>query len=129
MPNTSSVLDEARDLVQNRLAELDRERKRLERALAELGGKAARRSPGRPRGNKAKASTSTAKAAPRKRRKRRSGGRAEEAVKLITKEPGIGASDVAKAMKIKPNYLYRVLGDLEKEGRVRKDGRKYFPGG
>jgi DNA-binding PadR family transcriptional regulator len=28
-------------------------------------------------------------------------------------------------MKIKPNYLYRVLGDLEKEGRVTKDGRKY----
>ena len=32
-------------------------------------------------------------------------------------------------MKIKPNYLYRVLGDLEKEGRVKKQGRKYFPGG
>ena len=31
-------------------------------------------------------------------------------------------------MKIKPNYLYRVLGDLEKEGRVKKKGRKYYPG-
>ena len=31
-------------------------------------------------------------------------------------------------MKIKPNYLYRVLGDLEKEGRVKKDGRQYYPG-
>ena len=30
-------------------------------------------------------------------------------------------------MKIKPNYLYRVLGDLEKEGRVKKDGRQYYP--
>ena len=28
-------------------------------------------------------------------------------------------------MKIKPNYLYRVLGDLQKEGRVKKSGRKY----
>ena len=28
-------------------------------------------------------------------------------------------------MKIKPNYLYRVLGDLEKEGRVKKHGRQY----
>ena len=28
-------------------------------------------------------------------------------------------------MSIKPNYLYRVLGDLEKEGKVKKKGRKY----
>lgn len=46
---------------------------------------------------------------------------------LIEKSPGIAASEVAKKMKIKPNYLYRVLGDLEKEGRVKKDGRKYSP--
>jgi DNA-binding HxlR family transcriptional regulator len=32
-------------------------------------------------------------------------------------------------MKIKPNYLYRVLADLEQEGRVRKDGRAYHPAG
>jgi hypothetical protein len=30
-------------------------------------------------------------------------------------------------MKIKPNYLYRVLGDLEKEKRVKKKGRQYYP--
>lgn len=126
----SNVLDEARDLVQKRLADLDEERKRLERALAELGGgkTTTRRSPGRPRGSKStKASTTTA-AAPRKRRKRRGGTRADQAVSLIESQPGISASDVAKTMKIKPNYLYRVLGDLEKEGRVKKDGRKYFPG-
>lgn len=122
MPSTTNVLDEARQLVTKRLADLDEERKRLERALAELGGKATRRAPGRPRGS-AKAST----AAPRKRRKRRGGTRADQAVGLIEQQPGISASDVAKTMKIKPNYLYRVLGDLEKEGRVKKQGRQYFP--
>lgn len=132
MPSTTNVLDEARDLVQKRLAELDEERKRLERALAELGGKATRRAPGRPRGSKsgAAAASTPAPGHPRKkRRKRRGGTRAEQAVSLIEGTPGISASDVAKQMKIKPNYLYRVLGDLEKEGRVKKDGRKYFPGG
>lgn len=131
MPSTTNVLDEARDLVQKRLAELDDERKRLERALAELGGKAARRAPGRPRGAKTTKSTSTTAtaAAPRRRRKRRGGTRADQAVSLIEGAPGISASDVAKQMKIKPNYLYRVLGDLEKEGRVKKQGRQYFPGG
>lgn len=124
MPSTTNVLDEARDLVVKRLAELDDERKRLERALAELGGKATRRAPGRPRGTKSAATPAT----PRRRRKRRGGTRADQAVELIASQPGISASDVAKTMKIKPNYLYRVLGDLEKEGRVKKDGRQYYPG-
>ena len=127
MPSTTNVLDEARELVQKRLADLDEERKRLERALAELGGKATRRAPGRPRGRKS--SSTAAAATPRRRRKRRGGTRADQAVNLIASEPGISASDVAKQMKIKPNYLYRVLGDLEKEGRVKKQGRQYFPAG
>lgn len=133
-PNTN-VLDEARELIQKRLADLDGERKRLERALVELGGKAVaaapgRRGPGRPRGssNTSKSASAPASAAPRRRR-RKGGTRADQAVDLITSQPGISASDVAKTMKIKPNYLYRVLGDLEKEGRVKKDGRKYFPAG
>jgi hypothetical protein len=28
-------------------------------------------------------------------------------------------------MSIQPNYLYRVLGDLQKEGKVKKSGRSY----
>lgn len=123
MPSTTHVLDEARDLVKKRLAELDDERKRLERALAELGGKATGRTgrgPGRPRG-------SGTKAAGRKKRRRRKGTRADQAVALVEGNPGISASDIAKQMKIKPNYLYRVLGDLEKERRVTKKGRQYYP--
>jgi sugar-specific transcriptional regulator TrmB len=130
MPSTTNVLDEARQLVERRLTELDDERRRLERALAELGGKA-KRSPGRPRGSASTASTPKASTggATKKRRRRKGGTRADQAVDLITSQPGISASDVAKTMKIKPNYLYRVLGDLEKEGRVKKDGRQYYPGG
>ena len=136
MPSTTNALDEARELIERRLADVHDEARKLERALAELGGKA-KRSPGRPRGSASKASTkassgstgSTSAAAPKKRRRRRGGTRADQAVELITSQPGISASDVAKTMKIKPNYLYRVLGDLEKEGRVKKDGRNYYPAG
>jgi hypothetical protein len=133
MPSTTNVLDEARDLIERRLADLDEERRKLERALGELGGKVAKR-PGRPRGSSSTAGARSgtaaapkASGAPKKRRRRRGGTRADQAVELITSQPGISASDVAKTMKIKPNYLYRVLGDLEKEGRVKKDGRNYFP--
>jgi transposase-like protein len=130
MPSTSNVLDEALDLVKKRLAELDEERKRLERALAELGGTIAHRRPGRPRGSgrgPGRPRKATTAAAPRRRRRRRRGTRADQAVALVQQNPGISASDIAKQMKIKPNYLYRVLGELEKEGRVTKKGREYRP--
>jgi DNA invertase Pin-like site-specific DNA recombinase len=144
MPSTSNVLDEALDLVKKRLAELDEERARLERALTELGGTATRRPgrPGRPPGSgkrgpgrprkTASAATTPAPAAggtataPRRRR-RRGGTRADQAVSLVEQSPGISASEIAKSMKIKPNYLYRVLGEMEKEGRVVKKGREYHP--
>jgi hypothetical protein len=143
MSPTGNVLDEARELVEKRLADLDEERQRLQRALAELGGTSTststrgkgkgsgRRGPGRPRkaSSASAAPTTATAAAPRKRRRRRGGTRGDQAVELIEKQPGISASDVAKTMKIKPNYLYRVLGDLEKEGRVKKDGRQYYPAG
>src|ERR1700710_2269340 len=128
MPSTTNVLDEARQLVEGRLAELDDERSRLERALAELGGKA-KRSPGRPRGSASTPPKASSGGGQKKRRRRKGGTRGDQAVELITSQPGISASDVAKTMKIKPNYLYRVLGDLEKEGRVKKDGRQYYPAG
>ena len=113
----ASALDEAASLLRTRLRELDGERKKLERALANLtGGRLGRRGPGRPPGSGLKA------AAPRRRRR---GTRADQAVRLIKANPGITASEVAKKMRIKPNYLYRVLGDLQKEGRVKKSGHSY----
>lgn len=125
MPSSTDVLAEASGLVQRRLDEIDVERTRLTRALAELNGDA--RKPGRPRGSGKKAAPKPKASSAPKPKRRRSGKktRADEAVALIAKKPGISASDIAKVMKIKPNYLYRVLGDLEKEGRVKKDGRNY----
>jgi sugar-specific transcriptional regulator TrmB len=129
----ANFFDEARDALERTVKELREQLTQAEEALEKLGGKATRRrGPGRPKGSgtrKASAGRSTGTAAPRRRRKRRGGTRADQAVKLIESQPGISASNVAKTMKIKPNYLYRVLGDLEKEGRVKKDGRQYYPAG
>lgn len=121
MAPASSTVDEAANLIRARIKEIDAERGQLERALASLtGGRDGRRGPGRPR------SSGSTRSAPRRRR-RRGGTRADQAVKLIADNPGISASEVASRMKIKPNYLYRVLGELEKDGQVRKDGRAYHP--
>jgi hypothetical protein len=46
---------------------------------------------------------------------------------LIERSPGITASEIAKALKIKPNDLHRILNELEGAGRVRKGGRSYHP--
>src|SRR5436190_21291243 len=114
-----SALDEAASLLRDRLRELDAERKKLQGALSNLTtGRVGRRGPGRP-------PRAAAAAGAGRRRGRRRGTRADQAVRLIKANPGITASEVAKKMRIKPNYLYRVLGDLQKEGRVKKSGRTY----
>jgi hypothetical protein len=55
------------------------------------------------------------------------GGRAQLTAKLIADQPGITASELAKAMSIAPNYLYRVLPRLEREGHITKEGKGYHP--
>jgi hypothetical protein len=126
MPSSSKTVDQAASLIRERIRELDEERAQLDRALASLtGGRQGRRGPGRPRGSSSSATGSGS--TPRRRRRRRGGTRADQAVKLVEATPGISAAEIAKELKIKPNYLYRVLAELEKEGRVRKDGRAYHP--
>lgn len=73
------------------------------------------------------AAASEPKANGKARRKRAGGTRMEQAIRIIKDEPGLSASEVAAKMKIAPNYMYRVLGDAEEDGLVRKDGRQYFP--
>jgi len=118
MSPASSAVDQAATLLKERIGELESELAKLQRALANLtDGRQGRRGPGRPRGSTAGTT--------RRRRRRRGGTRADQAVKLIKQNPGITASEIARRMSIQPNYMYRVLGDLQKEGKVKKSGRKY----
>ena len=59
----------------------------------------------------------------RRGRPRGSGTRSKEALELVRTRPGITIPDMAEAMGIKQNYLYRVLPSLQKDGLVRKEGR------
>jgi hypothetical protein len=81
---------------------------------------------GRPPGSATKAATS-----PTKRRGRSKGGgkRATEALSLVRGAPGITIPELAAKMGIKQNYLYRVLPALEKEGKLEKKGRGWYPKG
>jgi ribosomal protein S25 len=105
----------------------------LEKAAAALEGVGVtiptRRGPGRPKGSTNKTRATSAKAASGARRGRRkgSGTRAAQAHKLVKANPGITIPELAAKMKIKQNYLYRVLPGLQKEGLVRKEGKGWHP--
>ena len=119
------VLDDARELIESRLREINAETKRLERAVASLKGE--RRGPGRPPGARSKKSIS-GNGSGRPTRRRRSGTRSDQALRLVAKNPGIGGSQIAAKLKSDPNYVYRVMGALVAEGKVQKEGRGYLVG-
>jgi Helix-turn-helix domain of resolvase len=121
------AVQEAQQLLSKRLDELNAEREKLSAALKELGGDgspaAAPKRRGRPPGK-----PSAAPRVGRKRRRSRKGGsRLDQAVALVEERPGISASDIAKELKIKPNYLYRVMNEAVADKRVTKSGRSYLP--
>ena len=119
--------------IDGRLTELRDELSRLEAARSALAG--ARRRPGRPRGSSARAAGSTGHptggrtrrrtTAPPARPSTRRGGntRANQALELVRQQPGVTIPQLATAMKIQPNYLYRVLPRLAADGQVKREGQ------
>jgi hypothetical protein len=118
-------LEEKRKEIQTRLKELKPlvdEYQRLEaaeRALAGVNGSgsapAASSAPRRRRGG--------GQGTGRRGRPKGSGTRALQALELVRARPGITIPELAEAMGIKQNYLYRVMPTLADEGQVVKSGR------
>jgi hypothetical protein len=118
-------LDEKRKEIESRLRELRPlvdEFQRLERAAAALAGVGGngRRTRGRP-ARRRRASGG------RRGRPRGSGTRAIQALELVRARPGITIRELADAMKIKANYLYRVMPTLQSEGKVKKRNGGWHP--
>jgi hypothetical protein len=116
----ADFLDEKRKEMRARLQELKPlvdEYTRLEeasRALAGVGGTTSTR---RRSGRRQTAGRR------RRGRPRGSGTRSIQALELVKAKPGITIRELADSMKIKANYLYRVMPALEQEGKVkRRDG-------
>jgi hypothetical protein len=124
----ADFLDEKRKEIQARLKELRPlvdEFHRLEAAERALSGvpngasPAAASTPRRTR----RSSSGSGRSTGRRGRPRGSGTRAQEALKLVSDRPGITIPELAEAMGIKQNYLYRVMPTLAEEGQVVKSGR------
>jgi hypothetical protein len=114
--------------IDRRLSELKVEVSKLEAARAALVG--GRRGPGRPAANGATAAPRRRAAARRAGRPRgRRGGntRANQALALVQEKPGITIPQIAEALKIEPNYLYRVMPKLVEDGQVSREGQGWHP--
>jgi hypothetical protein len=128
----ADFLTEQRAAIDTRLKELRplyEEYLQLEQAKEALDGVGTtrRRGPGRPPGSR---STTTRRASSgngrRRRRGRRGGNRADQVLKVIRENPGISVSEIGDRLGMKQkNYLYRVVGNLQSEGAVKKDGRGF----
>ena len=122
--HVADFLDEKRKEIQARLKELRplvEEYHRLEaaeQALSGVGGAPAAAAPVTRRRRSSSASSNG-----RRGRPRGSGTRAAQALQLVGERPGITIPELADAMGIKQNYLYRVMPGLAEEGKVTKSGR------
>ena len=124
-------LEEKKREINTRLKELRplvEEFHRLEAAAAALDGVGAGARPAAaaaatPRKRRSGASSGTG----RRGRPRGSGTRSKQALELVRTRPGITIPEIAEAMDIQQNYLYRVLPSLQKDGLVRKEGRGWHP--
>ena len=122
----ADFLDEKRKEIQARLKELRpvveeyELLKAADDALGKVGGN------GTPRAASAAPATRRPKRAAgsgRRGRPRGGGTRAAQALDLVKNKPGITIPELAEAMGIQQNYLYRVMPGLAEEGKVTKSGR------
>jgi hypothetical protein len=115
----ADFLDEKVKEIEARLKELRPlvdEYNRLEAALAAFTG-------GAPKPATATRRRRSVSSNGRRGRPRGSGTRAAQALQLVGEKPGITIPELADAMGIKQNYLYRVMPGLAEEGKVSKSGR------
>ncbi len=110
--------------IDSRLAELKREVTKLEAARTALVG--GRRGPGRPSGSSS-SQRGARRRAGRPRGRRGGNTRANQALQLVQSQPGITIPRIAEELKIEPNYLYRVMPKLVKDGQVKREGTGWHP--
>src|ERR671916_2001839 len=125
----ADFLDEKRKEIDARMRELRPmvdEYNRLEQAAAALSGVGgAGRATTTPR--RRRSAGGGGGAGRRRGRPRGSGNRAKQALELVRTRPGITIKEMATAMQIQPNYLYRVMPTLESDGQVVKRDKGWHP--
>jgi hypothetical protein len=126
-------IDDARRLIETRLAEIEAEARRLERAVASLGeGSGRRRHPGRSPKRVSPVPTSAPSKPKRPVGGRRKAGRRaargqrrDELLAAIKAGPGARPSDLAKAIDVGPPQVHALIAKARAEKLIVKRGKGY----
>ena len=111
----SEAVQQAKELLEKRLAELDAERKQVQHALSSLGTNRGRRS----------GAGATRRTAARRRsggKRARRGQREAEFLAQVESAPGAKISEIAKTIGVAPQQLYPIARRLSDSGQVRRKG-------
>ena len=126
----TDFLDAKRTEIRERLNELRplvdefRRLEAAEQALSGLDEPRPERAARPPRRGSGSGSGSGSRSSSGRRGRPKGGGtRSKQALELVRARPGITIPELAEAMDIKQNYLYRVMPTLAEEGLVNKSGR------
>jgi hypothetical protein len=123
----TDFLDDKLKEIQARMKELKPqvdEYRRLEAAERALAGVESKPAPVARAARRPRSSSNA-----RRGRPKGSGTRALQALEIVRARPGVTIPELAEAMGIKQNYLYRVMPTLAEEGQVVKSGRGWHPKG
>ena len=126
----ADFLDEKRREIDSRLKELRPlvdEYNRLEKAAAALAGVGGTSNGSSTTPRRRRSSSGPARKGRGRGRPRGSGARSKQALELVRARPGITIAELADAMGIKANYLYRVLPSLASDGQVKRRGKGWHP--
>jgi hypothetical protein len=129
----SKTIDDARRLIESRLAEIEAEARRLEQAVASLdeAGPSRRGRRGRRRqseGKAAPAALSPRRPASRKRKAGRRAARAqrrEQLLAAIEATPGARPSELARSIGIRPTQVHALIAKARAEKLTVKSGQGY----
>ncbi len=103
---------------------------RLEAAVTALAGVGATNGrSGRTRATatpRKRTATRRAPGSAKRGRPKGSGQRGKQALEIVRAKPGITIPEIADAMGIKQNYLYRVMPGLQQDGLVSKKGKGWY---
>ena len=108
----AGTIDRARELIESRLEQLDRERDRLREALTHLGGAPRARTPRR-----AARPTASGRAG--------RGQRQAEFLEQVQANPGASVPDLAREMGVQPQQLYAIVRRLTAAGALAKRDGAY----
>ena len=97
-------------------------------ALAGVGASAVRTvtAPARALSPRKRSSARKSTGTGKRGRPKGSGQRGKQALEIVRAKPGITIPEIADAMGIKQNYLYRVMPGLQHDGLVSKKGKGWF---